>query len=558
MAAFDPGAVVAQMLEGYLKLPLFQKILFPLLVVASVSGIIAVSKWASRADYAVLFSNLDPGDAAAVVERLKNLKVAYQVQGDGSAIAVAPPELVHELRMSLASEGMPKKGSVGYEIFDVSSMATTSFVEWTKFIRAKQGELERTIASIDAIASVRVHITVPEKQVFQKNSAPATASVLIKFRPGGELEKQQIRGISQLVAGSVEGLLPENVTIVDTLGNLLSESAEDKESVEFSSDSPRIQYQREIERGYAQRIEQILQKVIGPGRVVARVTAEIDFSSTEREEENFDPGGNVLRSEKSISEGSQEAARGGIPGVISNLNNDPKLLAPESNGGENSSRQESVKNYEISRAIVKSSLPRGVLSRLSAAVLVDGIYEEVPPVEGAEAKEGEQAQSKKVFKHLPPETLAQIDSLVKSAIGYDAARGDTVTVENIPFFTPDSELAAMMDSQESQDFILNLVMKVGPIIFIVLFFVVIVKPLVKYLVTPTESEAELQRLLPTGIADLEKELEQERTKSLMPTIEPTVDLEQLEELMSENSRIVKENPQQAALLIRYWLNDGRL
>jgi flagellar M-ring protein FliF len=549
MASLDPSEILSQLIGDYLKLPLFQKILFPLLIAASVVSIIAISRWATKADTAVLFSGLDPGDAAAIVERLKTLKVQYEVQAGGTAIGITPPEAVHELRLSLASDGLPKKGNVGYEIFDVSSVATTSFVEWTKFIRAKQGELERTIGSIDAVSSVRVHISLPEKSVFQKTGPNATASVLLKLRPGGELDKKRVKGIANLVAGSVEGLLPENVSIIDTLGNLLTESEEERDGSDLGGDSPRLQYQREIEKGYVQRIEQMLQRVIGPGRVVARVTADLDFSSSERQEESYDPSGQVIRSERSVAEGSASATKGGVPGVVSNLTNDPKLLAPQSSDSDNNNKKESVKNYEVSKAIVKSTLPRGTLTRLSAAVLVDGTYEE-EKVEGA--------PSKKVFKSLSQETLAQIDTLVKSAIGYEPARGDTVTVENLPFFAPDTSLAETMNSRATQDLLLGLLTKGGPILFILLFFLIIVKPLVRFLVTPTEAEVDLQRLLPTGVVELEKELEQERAKAVIPALEPTVDMEQLEELLAENSRIVKDNPHQAALLIRYWLNDGRL
>jgi flagellar M-ring protein FliF len=397
-----------------------------------------------------------------------------------------------------------------------------------------------------------VHITQPEKTVFAKGAAKPTASVMLKLRGGGELDKKQIKGIQNLVAGSVEGLDKENVTIIDVYGNLLTpkEEGEDMMGIEAN----RLQYQHEVEKGYVLRVEQMLQKILGPGKVVARVTADMDFTQTEREEESYDPGGQVIRSERLVDSGvgGGSGARGGIPGVVSNISNDPKLLAPSGTGSDSiAGNKEQVKNYELSRAIIKSSLPRGKLLKLSVAVLVDGTYESA-------ADAATKPDAPKVFKPLTTETLASIESVVKSAVGYDSSRGDSITVENIPFFAADELAAKEMDKKATFDLIFNAVSKAVPILFVLLFFFVIVKPLVRFLVTPTEAEVDLSRLLPSGIKELEAELESERSKPTLPSYEPSVDLEQLEELMAENSRIVKENPQQAALLIRYWLNDGRL
>lgn len=549
-SSFDPGAIFSNLLEGYFKLPLVQKIVFPLLIVGSVAGIITVSKWANQPDYAVLFSDLSPTDSSAVIERLKSQKVKYEIRGDGTTIAISPPEVVHELRISLAGEGVPKGGVVGLELFDQANLGATNLQEKIKFQRAIQGELERTINSIDGVLSSRVHIVQPEKSVFAKRGAVPTASVMLRLRGESELGKKQIKGITNLVAGSVEGLARESVTIVDTFGNLLTASEDGVESL--GVEATRLQYQQEVERGYVQRIEQMLVRVLGPNRAVARVTADLDFSTNERQEESYDPSGQVIRSERAISEGAGSQARGGVPGVVSNLSNTPDLLAPKGLGNDSSSRSEQVKNYEVSKAITKSSSPRGKLVRLSVAVIVDGAREEVPVTGETDIAPA------KLFKPLESDMLAQIESTVKSAVGFDSARGDTVSVENIPFFEPSDEVAKEMDKKATQDLIFNILFRAGPVLFLILFFFVIVRPLVRFLVTPTDAEVDLSRLLPTGIQELEAELETERSKASVPTFEPAVDLEQLEELMAENSRIVKENPRQAALLIRYWLNDGRL
>lgn len=550
MASFDPKAIFGNLVENYLKLPLAQKIVLPFLMIGSVTAIIYISKLATAPDYTVLYSDLSVADAAAVVQRLKDLKIAYRVEGN--TVSISPPGSVHELRMTLASEGIPKSGTVGFELFDGTSFGSTTFAEAVKKQRAIQGELERTIMSLDAVQSARVHISQPEKSVFSKQNQETTASVLLKMRPGGELDKKQIKGIANFVAGSIEGLKQENVTIIDIFGNLLT--TDDKDKDELGPDATRLQYVREVESGYVQRIEQMLQKVLGPGKVIARVTADMDFSMNEREEESYDPGSQVVRSERSIEEGAGLGQRGGVPGVVSNLSNDPKLIAPQGTGEEQSNRKENVKNFEVSRAVIKTSQPRGKLVRLSAAVLVDGTYETVA-IAGTPAPD---AKPQRIFKPLSPEVLAQVEGVVKSAIGYDGVRGDAITVENIPFFQGEEGLEAKIGEIEFYSKIAWWSHWLAPIILMFLVFLVIIRPLVRFLVTPTDAEVDLGRLLPTGLQELEAELEAERTKAAIPEFEPSVDLEQLGEILAENSRMVKENPQQAALLIRYWLNDGRL
>lgn len=543
----DPSAVFSELLESYLKLPVFQKLIFPLLVIGSIVGIVWVSRWANQPDYAVLFSDLDKGDSAVVIERLKEQKIKYQIRSDGTTIAISPPDMVHEMRLTLAAEGLPKGGTVGLEIFDISNFGSTTFQEKIKFLRAIQGELERTISSMEVVQSARVAITQPERSIFSKDRVEATASVLLMLRGSGEIEKQKVKGIMNLVAASVEGLKPENVTVVDVYGNQLS--PEESEEQGLAAEATRLQYKRQIESNFERRIEQMLVRVVGPKKVVAKVTAEVDFSLNEREEEIFDPGGQVIVSERSIEEGTGSSQRGGIPGIVSNLSNDTNLLKAPGSDPDSSARTESVKNYEVSKATHRISDPRGKLIKISVAVLVDGKYE---------MPEGAEEGATKQFIPLDAEVLDKIEDLVKNAVGFDSIRGDTLTVENIPFFEPEATLLEQMEGKATQDLIFNSIFRAGPLIFIVLFFLILVRPLVKFLVTPTESEVDLSRLLPTGISELENELEAERAKPVIPEASSVIDIDQLNEVIAENSKNVKDNPEQAALLIRYWLNDGRM
>ncbi len=548
---FDLGAVFEQFVNMYAKLPFAQKVAVPIMLIATMGTIYFVTRWAGEADYQVLYSGLKPSDASGVVEYLKSNKIAYKLSNNGGTVEVSPPSVVNDMRLELAASGLPKGGSVGFELFNENALGRTGFVEKIFLIRAIQGELERTISSIEVIKDVRVHITNPKRSVFKSKDVLPTASVLVHLKPGASLTKRQIKGVSNLVASSVERLIPDNVTILDTKGNQLNESLEDEDSA--GADLTRLEYQRKIEKGYAKRIESMLSEVLGAGKAVAKVTADLDFNKYEKEEEMYDPAGTVTRSERVVSESLSGEIEGGVPGVMSNLSNDSEIL----DGSSGNKRNETVRNYEVSRSVSRTVSEVGKISKLSAAVLVDGTYESRPTEEKDE--EGN-FKEEKIYKPLDELTIKKIENLVKQAIGYDAGRGDEVTVENIRFNDYNGDLKEIFDNSKTE----RMLSKVGdwaiPTLFILLFFFIIVRPLMKFLFNPTVTEADLTRLLPSGIEELEAELEAERTKlkEIPAGSDLSVDIEELEELLSENSRLVKDNPQQAALLIRYWLNEGRV
>ncbi|MFN8388994.1 MAG: flagellar basal-body MS-ring/collar protein FliF [Bdellovibrionota bacterium] len=553
---FDIGKIFENLVSFFVKLPLSQKIALPLLIAGSMGMIIFVSRWASRPEYQVLFSNLEEPDAAGVVEFLKDHKIGYQLSDEGKTVWITPPSLVHETRLELSSAGLPKGGNKGYELFDKPTLGATAVMEGLNKNRAIQGELERTIQSIDAVRVARVHLNIPERSAFVKRDTMPTAAVLLRLKPGQDLTAAQVAGITHLVAGAIDRLTPDNVTVMDSHGNLLSEKKEPDDL--NGADVKRLDYQRQIESAYAKRIETMLSEILGAGRAVARVTADLDFSKFEKEEEAYDPAGTVARSERSIEQNAGSKAEGGVAGVVSNLTNDPNLLTPPDSKGNNNTHREVVKNFEISRAVSRTAQAAGKIQRLSVAVLVDGQRIKVP---GAEKDAAGVAKMVDQYRPLPPDMMRKIENLVKQAVGFDNTRGDTVTVENIRFLT-DDVIDKALSEIESRTGVIDLWVKpfLIPIVFIAFFFLVLVSPLMKFLVRPTESEVDLSRLLPAGIAELEAELEAERSKlGAIPEIQvPAVDIEELEAILAENQRLVKENPQQAALLIRYWLNDGRI
>lgn len=553
---FDIASVFEQVVSFYAKLPFAQKIALPLLLFGSMGVVVFVSNWATRPEYQVLFSNLEEADAAGIVERLKDQKIGFRLRNDGKTIDVTPPGVVHELRLEMASVGLPKGGQVGFELWNEAKLGLSAFGEGVNFTRAVQGELERTIGALDSIRAVRVHITTPKRSVFVKRDVQPTASVLLRLKAGSELTAGQVKGIANLVSGAVERLSSENVTILDQHGNMLNEVKEENDL--STADLTQLEYKQKIEREYIRRIESMLAEILGPGRSVARVTADLNFNRFEKEEEAYDPAGIVVRSERTSNEAAGLTAQGGIPGVISNLTNDPGVLTPPDSSENANSRAETVRNYEVSRAVSRTVASPGKIVKLSVAVLVDGQYVEVPV--GDAGAEADPEATEKLYKPLPAEMMRKIDNLVKQAVGFDSTRGDVVTVENIRFVEPEEDIMEALQSAEQMDLVWKIASWVVPALLIALFFFIVVRPLVRFLVTPTESEVDLSRLLPAGIEELEAELEAERAKNnIMPTkAEPSVDIEELEQLLSENSRMVKENPQQAALLIRYWLNDGRI
>lgn len=550
---FDFTRIMENLMGMFARMSLAQKVALPIFIIGSIGAIIFVSNWASKPEYGVLFSNLEEADAASVVEYLKDHKIKYDLSGDGNAIRITPKEMIHEVRLELSSSGLPKGGSKGFELFDSASLTTSAMMEKINGMRAKQGELERTIQSIEAVKNARVHITEPDRSSFVKKDILPTASVLLRLKPGMEITPSQVKAITHLVAGSIERLTPENVTVMDSKGNLLSDKRGEGELGEDQNE--RLDYQRKLEASYVKRIETMISEILGTGKVVARVTADIDFSKFEKEEELYDPSGSVARSEKVVEDGaSGKSADGGVAGVSSNLTNDPNLLKAKESTAGNAAHRETVKNYEISRAVSKTSSAAGKIQRLTVAVLVDGQYI-IPPVAEKDKTAEEPA---KLYRPLSSEMIRKIENLVKQSVGFDSTRGDIVTVENIQFLN-DNSIEKQLEASAPTVVDKYVFPFVLPAIFVLMFFFVGLKPLIRFITTPSASQSDLSKLLPEGINELEAEIDVENGKAgVVPEVKLDINMEELEGLIAANSSIVKQNPQQAALLIRYWLNEGRL
>ena len=370
-----------------------------------------------------IYSNLSTEDAALIVEDLEKTGIPYEIKANGTQINV-PTDQVLRLRMTMAQQGIPSNGSViGYEIFDkTEALGTSNFVLDINKQRSTEGELARTITSFSKIESARVHLVLPKRELFTRDKQEPSASVTLKMRGGNDLSKTEISAISHLVAASVPGLKVDAVTIVDNRGKLLAKGGGDGTSPEVmaaEADEYRVSYQNRMKA----TIENLLQKSVGNGKVTAEVNAEIDFDRIEKKSETFDPESQVARSIQGVEEKENSEERD-VEDNVSVQNNLPDANANKDAGTmslRNSSRTDETTNFEISKVIESQIKETGTVKRLSVSVLVDGTY-----VENNEGVD--------VYVPRKPEELKQLETLVRSAIGYDEARGDSVVVENMQFF----------------------------------------------------------------------------------------------------------------------------
>lgn len=389
----------------------------------SIAAFAALILIANRTDYRPLFTNLAAEDAGEIVKKLKEAKTPYQVTADGKGILV-PADKVHELRLSLASEGLPQGGGVGFEIFDRKNFGMTEFVQKLNYQRALQGELSRTISQINGVEQARIHLVIPEKSLFKESEKPATASVVLKMKSNRSLRENEVQGVVHLVSSSIEGMDPDHVTILDSRGKILSKGNGSSDPAAKVT-SAMQETQRGYEKNVEERLQSLLDRIVGSGKSVARVSAAFDFKQVERVEEKFDPETIAVRSEQRTEEkGASGTSSAGVPGVQTNLGKAGQGGAATPVGG--GSKNDETLNYEVSRSTAKIIEPVGALSKISVAVLVDGKYE-LP----AAVKEGQTATPKYIPRS--PDELQKIEALVKSAVGYNAERGDQLTVQNIPF-----------------------------------------------------------------------------------------------------------------------------
>jgi len=363
-----------------------------------------------------LFTDLSVEDSSAIIKDLERQAISYEIKNDG-AIIMAPKENIARLRMKLAEGGMPKGGGVGYEIFDKSdALGATSFIQNINHLRALEGELARTIRGIDRVQAARVHLVLPDRPLFARDKAEATASIVLKVR--GTLENQQVRAIRHLVATAVNGMKPERVSVIDETGKLLADGASRSDADGAgSTDERKSAYENRLR----QQVEAIVSSIVGPGRARVQLNADFDVNRITQTSDKFDPDGKVLRSSQTREEQSS-TSDGKEGGPVSASTELPGTNKPEGAAAirDQNKKTEEIVNYEISRTTKTEVIEAGRVNRISAAVLVDGIY--------AKNDKGEM-----VYQPRAKEEIDRIAALVRSAVGFDAKRGDQVEVVNLRF-----------------------------------------------------------------------------------------------------------------------------
>ncbi|MFO0775874.1 MAG: flagellar basal-body MS-ring/collar protein FliF [Nitrospiraceae bacterium] len=459
-------------------LPLTQRIAVLIGLAAAIAGLAAVALWTQQPEMQALFTNLAADDAGAIVDKLKEQKIPYEISAGGTAVLV-PGEHVHDLRLQLASAGIPHGGGFGFEIFDRTNLGVSDFVQKVNYRRALQGELARTIAQMPEVDRARVHLSIPERRLFTQDQDHTRASVVLAMKGGQTLSKTQVQGIVRLVANSVEGLQAHDVTVVDGHGRLLSGGGGGEDAARLSDSQ--LEYQRGMEKDIEGRIQTMLERIVGVNKAVVRVSSTLNFRQVETTEERYDPNGQVVRSEQRAQEkaSGKNGVSGGVPGVTSNVPPGKDAEPTQSSSTTSQNKNETV-NYEISRTVSKIVEPIGTVSRLSVAVLVDGKYEGAK-AEG-DAAEADPAAAKKYVPRTEDE-LKRIEDIVKKAMGFSAERGDEVQVVNAQFGFGPEEDGAGTEATATASYAQYIRYGVGGFLFLlVLFFVV--RPLVNVLTAP--------------------------------------------------------------------------
>jgi len=440
------GQILVKLWKGFESLNSGRKISVIMVILITTASIGLMVYFTNQVEYRVLFSNLSAEDAGSIIGKLDEQKIPYKVSSAGNIVSV-PAEKVSELRLELAAAGLPQGGGVGFEIFDNKTLGATEFEQQLNYRRALQGELARTINSMDEIQSSRVHIALPKDSLFSEQQKKATASVTVRLKPGKTIRPAQVDGIVHLVARSIEGMHPEDVMVVDTRGTILSTNHSESKLSKLTS--TQVDFQRSMEKDLAGRIQSMLEKVVGQGKAVVRVAADLDFRVIEKTEESYDPEEPVVRS---VQRNSEKVNAVGKEGAVSESPKEEKL--------------DEVINYEINKVVNKTVMPVGETKKLSIAVLVDGLY-----------KKNEKGED--IYQPRSKNEIESIEELVRKSAGFNAQRGDQVVVTNMPFRKVESEEAEVPTLKEKVETftpIFGYAAIIGMMMFIMLF---IVRPLIK-------------------------------------------------------------------------------
>ncbi|MBZ5596252.1 MAG: flagellar M-ring protein FliF [Acidobacteriia bacterium] len=396
-----------------------QRATIVLAAIAVGAGLFSFARWRRESDFRPLYTTLASEDAGAVVQKLKESGVEYRLAENGSTVLV-PSAKVSEMRLEMASAGLPKSGRIGFELFDKTNFGATEFVEHINYRRALEGELERTVMSLAEIEQARVHVTFPKESVYLEARQPAKASVVVRLRPGAQLVPQNVTAIEHLVASAVEGLGPESVSVLDVQGHLLSRPRAQPSADGTESGDRLLEIRQSVERDLVAKISSTLEPLLGADKFRVGASVECDFTSGEQSDEIFDPNRSVMVSSQKSEDTSSTGGAAGIPGTASNLPRPPTKPATALAG--TSRRTESIA-YQSSRTVRHTKMPEGTVKKMSLAVLLDQNVR----------WEGQGNKLHRVIEQPSAEKLKSIRDLVAAATGFSTERGDQLIVESLPF-----------------------------------------------------------------------------------------------------------------------------
>ncbi|RJO71079.1 MAG: flagellar M-ring protein FliF [Myxococcales bacterium] len=507
-------------------------------------------------NYTQLYSNLDLKDSARIVQQLESQGIPFELKQGGATINV-PADRVARSRMTMAAQGLPSGGSIGYELFDkADSLGATNFMQNVNLVRAMEGEMARTIQTITGVRSARVHLVLPRRELFSRDAQKPSASVVLQMQGSRRLDTEQIGAIQHLVASAVPGLLPSRISIVDDKGSLLARGFED-ESSPTAVAAKVEQRRRHFEMQMGRTIEELLERTVGAGKVRAEISADMDYDRITTQEERYDPDGQVVRSTQTISQAaSSRDAQGEAPVTVAGALPDAGATGNEGQSSQTAdNRSEETVNYEISKKIVNHVKEAGTIKRLSVAVLVDGIYDKS---KGAD---------KGAYAPRPKEQLDMMAALVRGAIGYNEARGDRVEIISMQFadLTPPEAPIELFFGFNKQDIVRMAEVAVLSIVAIMVLLLV-VRPLISRALEALPGAAagivrdaqqlaqQMQAPALTGPGGAPMPVEGEEEEQF----EELIDIDRVEGRVKASSvkkvgEIVEKHPEEALAIVRTWM-----
>jgi flagellar M-ring protein FliF len=547
-----PGGIM-----GFIRSSNGRKIVLSIGAAAVIALMAGIWMWSAKPEYKVLFSNFSDKDGGAIVAALQQMNVPYKYSDGGVAILV-PADQVHDVRLKLAGQGLPKGGGVGFELMENQKLGVSQFLEQVNYQRALEGELARSIQSIAAVQSARVHLAMPKSTVFVREQQKPTASVLLNLHAGRVLDQQQVSAIVHLVASSIPDLPAKNVTVVDQDGNLLTGDKPANGNVTL--DATQLKYVQELQDNIARRIEAIVTPIVGPNNVHAEATADVDFSRSEQAAETYKPNGTPqaasIRSQQSSE--SVGPAGGGASGVPGALSNQPQANATAPINGQTppanataaaaqpaapavQSRKDSTVNYEVDKTVRYTQQPMGGLRRLSVAVVLN--YR-------TEVKGG-----KPVSRPLTDAEKTQITDLIREAMGFSKDRGDSLSVLNTPFVAPEKEAAPVLPIWKNPDN-LALAKDIGryllPVLLLLYLFFGVLRPMLKKLNPKPEAPA-----LPPAVEGTADELVDEEDASVVNLSgePPAPKVRSYQENLEAAKALARQDPRMVANIVKNWIEE---